>query len=108
MATYLIKCEYELTRQEGDDCGVNFVVPVAFALDSNAVCTLSVNGNVHGSNELIFSIAGVVTGQNISFTIDSSLTSGKHGTHRWQLTIDQLGLTTTVGRGNFIIEKSII
>jgi hypothetical protein len=108
MATYLVKNDYTLIRQEGDDCDFIPVVPAVFSMTGYTDVTFTVKGT---NDELIFqklNASITVAGQTITIPIAAIDTKGKNGKYRWELQITKGGKITTIGRGDFLITKEQI
>lgn len=109
MATYLIKSEKTITRQEGDSADLGIIVPEALPLTAPVSAKFVVK-DVTGRTLITKTSPDAITisGQNITLAFQPSETKSKSGTHRWELEITTAGNTYTIGRGNFIIMKELI
>jgi hypothetical protein len=113
MATYLIKAEKTITRQEGDTADIVLVVPVALDMDlypDVIFWVVDTEGTkIMEKNSMDSDPAITVTDQTITIPITISDTTGHPGEFRWEL---QIGNDTpeviTIGRGDFIIVEQII
>lgn len=105
MATYLIKREFELVRQEGDYADVSFVVPDVLELIEGSTAKFQV---LASTGRVIINKDVTVNGQNISVVLEPADTKGKPGRHRWELQVTIDNKPYTIGRGNFEIKPEII
>jgi hypothetical protein len=110
MATYLIKKEITITRQEGDSADIVIVVPnvidmslydAQFQVRDTTLRRLIISKT---------SNAGIsIAGQTLTIPLATDDTKNKAGKHRWEL---QLSNNTpeiiTIGRGTFIIVNELI
>jgi hypothetical protein len=111
MATFLIKKEYKITRQEGDDCDVVLVLPSILPININTNYTFTVTGSIQSSNKVLFKKLNAnmtISGLNITIPINAADTKNKVGISRWEFQIETNGKIITVGRGDFEIIKEII
>lgn len=109
MATYLIKKEYDITRQEGDTADVVIIVPdildmqdyqAQFAVKSNMGETIFDKKTAEGT--------ATKTGQTITVPIAPADTKGKPGKYRWELQVTKINEVITIGRGVFLIVRELI
>ena len=111
MATYLIKSEKTITRQEGDTpAPVVFVVPdslnmsgyhVKFEVRNASLRRIISKSTEDGSIS--------VDGQVISIPLLESDTKGNPGTHRWEMQFfNNTPEIITTGRGPFLIINEYI
>lgn len=107
---FVVKKEFEIVRQEGDDASVQFTVPAEIPL-TTATCKFQVkdqNGKL-----LITKTASngiVIDGQSITVTLLPADTTWHSGMHRWELEVtdeDSYG-TKTIGKGVFKILSQLI
>lgn len=107
MATFLIKNEKRIVRQQGDDCDVVFTVPDVFPLVNPQVKfwifnNPNVGAIIKGNADM------TISGQQITIPINAADTANKSGTFSWELEVQQGGKKTTIGRGKFEIVKTTI
>lgn len=110
MATYLIKKEYDITRQEGDTADVVIVVPdvidmqnydVQFSVKSNMGVTIFDKKTADGTI--------TVAGQTITIPLLATDTKDNPGKYRWELQIsNNTPEVITIGRGVFLIVRELI
>jgi hypothetical protein len=112
MATYLIKEDIDITRQEGDTADIVFDMPVLLDMGSYPVVKFQTKKTYGGTiilNKTVGSGLAVV-GQVITVTLDSVDTKGANrGTFKWELEIsNDTPEIITVGRGTFTVVKELI
>lgn len=105
MASFLIKREFELVRQEGDYADVSFVVPDVLELVAGSTAKFQVSAS---TGRVMISKDMTVNGQNLSAVLDPADTKGKAGKHRWELQVIIDNKPYTIGRGNFEIKPESI
>jgi len=110
MATYLIKKEKTITRQEGDTADIVIVVPDVLDM-ANYDAEFKVFSTQR--RELISkkTAAGSAAkdGQTITIPLASADTKGQAGKHRWEMQlVNDTPEVITVGRGAFIIEREYV
>jgi hypothetical protein len=114
MATYLIKSEKTITRQEGDTADIVMVVPAALDMDLYPdVIFLVVNSDAETvfQKDTIESTPTItVIDQTITIPLLDTDTKGYAGEHRWELQVADFSTPDirTIGRGDFIINAEII
>lgn len=105
MATYLIKSEKSITRQEGDTADIVFVIPDIFDLSLYKFDFRVYDAN----NRTLISkntvAAGIIKNQQtITIPLLVTDTKGKSGKHGWELEIsNDMPEVITIGKGPFII-----
>jgi hypothetical protein len=105
MASYLIKKEIDITRQEGDTFDVRFIIPEILTLTAFSV----VKFNVYtGNGKSVFERTMIATGQTVETIFAPAETKGKAGRYRWELQVDTQGSIYTIGKGNFTINPELI
>ena len=109
MATYLIKREITITRQEGDTADVVIVVPEVINME-NYNARFAVKDNI---GKTVFEKKSensemTITGQTITIPLLVADTKKKAGKHRWELQITNENEVITIGRGFFVIVNEII
>jgi hypothetical protein len=109
MATYLIKREITITRQEGDTADVVIVVPDVIDM-GNYEAHFSVKDNSRRTvmNKETGNGTAYVSGQTITIPLAATDTKNKPGKHRWELQLTNETEVITIGRGNFVIVNEII
>lgn len=109
MATYLIKREIQIARQEGDTADVVVVVPDVIDM-GNYQARFVVKDSSRRAVIDKKSVDGVltVTGQTITIPLLVADTKGKAGKHRWELQLTNATEVITIGRGAFVIINEII
>ena len=107
---FVIKKEFEIVRQEGDDAIIEFTVPAEISL-TNATCKFQVkdqNGKLLISKT---STSGIIKdGQSITVVLEPIDTTWHNGLHKWELEItdeDSYGIKT-IGKGVFKIISKLI
>jgi len=112
MATYLIKEDIDITRQEGDTADIEFTVPAMLDLVSYPIVKFQTKKKYGGTIILDKTVGSglAVAGQVVTVTLDSVDTKGvNRGTFKWELEISN---TTpeiiTIGRGTFDVVKELI
>ena len=109
MATYLIKREITITRQEGDTADVVIVVPEVINME-NYNARFAVKDNI---GKTVFEKNSensemTITGQTITIPLLVADTKKKAGKHRWELQISNETEVITIGRGVFVIVNELI
>lgn len=112
MATYLIKEDIEIVRQEGDTADIEFTVPEALDMTLYPVVKFQTK-KTYGSAIILDKSVGsglAVVGQAITVTLDSADTKGvNRGSFKWELEISNTDPEIiTIGRGGFTVEKELI
>ena len=104
MSTYLIASEKTITRQEGDDADIVMTIPDEFSMTGATVIfqVEDTKGNV------IFTKTPTPSLQVITIPIDAVDTKTHYGNRRWELQVTRSEKITTIGRGDFIIDKEMI
>lgn len=105
MATYLIKQEKQITRQEGDTADVVFTLP-EFIDPNDYEIKFSVFSNV-SQGTLMFSKSEEITieDQKITVPILPEDTLSQEGDKYWELSISKESAKHTIGKGKFKIVK---
>lgn len=108
MASYIIKKEILIQRQEGDVGDVVFIIPSAIPLPG---CQVKF-GVFTQNNEQIFlkeTDDVSINGQELRIELESEDTKGHAGVHVWELELTPAGSgPITVGRGDFKIIREWI
>lgn len=106
MASYIIKREIAITRQEGDTGSVEILVPKVVPL---AGCELSfqvydrTNKVVLRKDDDDWTREDADTHVKVSCELDRADTLNKPGTHWWELFVVGTDTHLTIGKGNFIV-----
>lgn len=109
MATFLIKREITITRQEGDTADVVIVVPEVINM-ANYDARFSVKDS---NGRTVFDKKSenaelTISGQTITIPLLIADTKRKAGKHRWELQITNATEVITIGRGVFVIVNELI
>jgi hypothetical protein len=112
MATYLIESEIALTRQEGDNCDIQFKdVPIELNL-TGASAKFEVKRKLKTDTPIITKTVGsgiTISGQDITISLLPVDTKGNSGRWRWELQITLADLSIiTIGRGCLNITPELI
>ena len=106
MATYLITREITITRQEGNPSDVIINVPESLSLSGKTAHFRVVDSAgkiiIDKEDEI------VIDGQTLTVLLVASDTARKSGKFRWQLDVSDANGPITIGKGDFVINKSII
>ncbi len=109
MATYLIKREISITRQEGDTAEVTIIVPEVINMQNyNARFTVKNNSRRSLIDKKSQDGDIIITGQTITVPLLVADTKGKSGKHSWELEISSTNDVFTIGRGIFMIKSELI
>lgn len=104
MATYLIKSEKSITRQEGDSADIIVNVPALFPLVG-----ASVRFGVYDNSGIrkIYKSGDAITieAQKITIPLLPADTKGLPNSLVWEMEVEIAGNVYTIGRGKFIIIK---
>jgi len=106
MATFLIKKEKTITRQQGDTSDVTFVFPDVINPEDFSI-KFSVWSNV-SQGTLLFEKTQddmEIGEQTVAIPIDREDTVTVNGDRYWELVIYNEHVTHTIGKGTFKIEK---
>ena len=107
---FVIKKEFEIVRQEGDDASIEFTVPAEISL-TNATCKFQVKDQTGKLLISKTSTSGIIKdGQSITVVLEPIDTTWHSGLHRWELEItdeDSYGIKT-IGKGVFKILSQLI
>ena len=112
MASYTIKRDITIIRQEGDNSDVIITIPDVLNIDNADITFLVVTST---KDEIIKKtlLDGITKdSQIITVKLDPVDTKGYYGNHKWELqlndqTVDSYGIVT-VGKGIFTINKEFI
>ena len=106
MASYIIKQEITIERQEGDTSDLEILVPEVLDMATYEPTFYVID---RAKNKLITKLPAdfVIDGQTITTNFAIGDTAGKVGKYRWQLEISNGTNTYTIGRGNFVIIDDI-
>ena len=109
MATYLIKRELTITRQEGDTADVVIVAPDVLDMDLYDVQFKVVDSSRRPVMNKT-TAGGTITkdGQTITIPLLTADTKNKAGKHSWEMQITTETEVITIGRGPFIIISETI
>ena len=109
MATVNRGRDIDLTRQEGDDSDVVFIVPaeaLTLTVDTTAIFQVK---SIKEVIQFTKSSTINITSQTITIPFIPSDTKGKSGNHRWELQVtDDSFVIKTIGGGMFRIRKELI
>lgn len=107
MATYLIKNDFTITRQEGDIADIVFVVQ-----DTLLISGMTVKFQVFKSRTVVIDKVSpttiTVVGQTITIPLLQADTQDLKGTLTWELELTSTGKRITIGKGNFVIVNTDI
>lgn len=110
MPAYIIKSEATITRQEGDNSEIKFIIPSLFPLSGGFVLKFAVYSR-SGTKQFEKTTTNgdfVIDGQNATTYLEPNDTKGIWGTYRWELQYTESDEITTIGKGNFDILKELI
>jgi hypothetical protein len=106
MATFIIKQEIPITRQEGDHSDIVIHVPAILPIDGATVEFAVFKAGAKIIKKVNADMT--ITDQVITIPFLPADTKGKPGTHKWELQIIRESVITTIGRGPFIIVQELI
>ena len=109
MATFLIKREITITRQEGDTADVVIVVPDVINMTNYQARFSAKDSNGRTVFDKKSENAELtISGQTITVPLLIADTKRKAGKHRWELQITNENEVITIGRGVFVIVNELI
>lgn len=107
MTTYLTKTNKALTRQEGDNASIVFIVPDILPLTGRTATFKAVDSRNRTTLSKTFGSGLSISGQQISITLLPDDTKGHAGSHRWELELSTPQVIT-IARGSLTIIPEII
>ena len=101
MPRYIIKEDFQINGQAGDDFDVTFHVPVIFPLQIGDLIMFSIFEAMSSTPVIEKNTTLITAGQSITLTFNDEETVNLKGKYRWTLRINRSGNKTRIGQGIF-------
>ena len=106
MSTYLIDQPIQFTRQAGDIADVVVTVPDVISLTGKTIKFTVIRTSDGTTVFSKITTDMTVVDQVVTIPILTADTTGKAGSHIWEMVILATGFRVTVGQGTFVITKT--
>lgn len=101
MPRYIVKDDFPIRGQQGDDFDVVFHVPAIFPLSLGDLIVFTIFQETGNKVVLTKEVTNITPGQVITLNFTDEETAPLLGKYRWLLRIDRNGVKTRIGKGIF-------
>lgn len=101
MPRFLVKRDFAITGQYGDDFDVVITVPMLFPLNPEDTITFEVFEAMSTTIRLTKDDEIVRLGQQLTIPFSDTDTAALRGSFRWKLRVIRAGIKTRIGQGTF-------